>query len=421
MYCSSNSDKELERIHLDPHDWRYICEGNAKAVFAYRGPEPQLAAWILRLNKCAMDEDGRANGSEEHLSKGMIFQRKNSTFSTDVIGSLIGSQYILPQRSIRVTRTFLNQLNKLATDARPAHRADTRIDSRQQVGVLMPNMLTSLAPNPAIGVHTITVELKPKWGFLTQSTLISDENSVKRRVCRYCMHQYMKHDADKRSAFCPLDLFSDDYTRVVHGLGCLALSPQNNIRVFVDGHFISTPLELRLDGVPMWEELKPALARIILTERILIKLKHLQHSLDPLDIEGVFPKYQRAVESGALGDEEPTLNDWINTATEFRRSDRHCNHTNGLERRIDDKQVVLEFLLSTVLKDVSIMISVEQMAFQSVKSGTSTDVPEYRIAIVDTEPKKLSKMQMYLERYQHIVSNYLKFHPDPETQKQCQE
>ncbi|KAJ2795808.1 hypothetical protein H4R20_005750, partial [Coemansia guatemalensis] len=312
-------------------------------------------------------------------------------------------------------------INELAAEARPAHRADTQIDLRQQVGVLMPNMLTSLAPTPALGMHTITVEIKPKWGFLTQSQLISDENSVKRRVCRYCMHQYTKHDVDNRSAFCPLDLFSNSYTRVVHALDCLALSPQNNIRVFVDGQLISAPLLLSLEGVPLWDELKHTLARIILAERILIKLKHLQRSLDPLDIEGVFPKYQRAIESGALADEEPTLDDWINTAAEFRRSGGLCDHGSGSERRLDDKQAVLEFLLSTVLKDISIMIAVEQMASQSAGRSTAVEIPEYRIAIVDTEPKKLSKMQAYLERYQQIVSNYLRSHPDPETQKQCQE
>ncbi|KAJ2611295.1 hypothetical protein H4S08_003225 [Coemansia sp. RSA 1365] len=208
---------------------------------------------------------------------------------------------------------------------------------------------------------------------------------------------------------------------MVYALDCLALSPQNNIRVFVSGQIFSAPLQLCLEGVPMWDNLKHALARIILAEGILIKLKHLQSSLDSLDIEGVFPRYQHAVKSGTLANEEPTLNDWINAVAEFRRSNDLCGHADGSERRLNDKQTVLEFLLSTVLKDISIMIAVEQVPSQSASPSTAAELPKYRIAIVDTEPKKLSKMPVYLERYQRIVSNYLKSHPDPETQKHCQE
>ncbi|PIA13777.1 DUF941-domain-containing protein [Coemansia reversa NRRL 1564] len=421
MDSYTNRDEELEHTHLDPHEWRYICEGNAKVAFAYTGSDLQFAGWVLRLNKCFLDDENEVSSNQDTLLKEIEYLQKNNTFEIDVIGSLIGVQYILPQRSTYVTHIFLSQLNELAASTRPSHRANTHIDTRQQIGVLVPNMLTSLAPTPAPGVHTITVELKPKWGFLTKSTLISDKNSIKRRVCRYCMHQYTKHDADNRSTFCPLDLFSDDYKRVVYALDCLALSPQNNIRVFVGGQILSAPLQLCLEGVPLWDKLKHTLARIILAEGILIKLKHLQSSLDSLDIEGVFPRYQRAVKSGTLADEEPTLNDWVNTVAEFRRTNDICGHANGSERRINDKQAVLEFLLSTVLKDISIMIAVEQIPSQSASSRTAAELPKYRIAIVDTEPKKLSKMSVYLERYQRIVSNYLESHPDPDKQKHCQE
>ena len=103
----------------------------------------------------------------------------------------------------------------------------------------------------------MTVELKPKWGFLPSSPFLDQRTAeVKRSVCRYCMHQTLKAQrgdgqsrahqphrsgrcsavanasaaagaalrcyaagvcggsVDRRSGFCPLDLFSCDPVRV---------------------------------------------------------------------------------------------------------------------------------------------------------------------------------------------------------------
>lgn len=39
---------------------------------------------------------------------------------------------------------------------------------------------------------TFCIEIKPKWGFLPCSSAISPETSIKKTVCRYCMHQQLK-------------------------------------------------------------------------------------------------------------------------------------------------------------------------------------------------------------------------------------
>lgn len=51
-----------------------------------------------------------------------------------------------------------------------------------------------------------TVCLQPKWGYLP-----SVEDDIRGRVCRFCMHQYLKVKDGQwtsRSSYCPLDLFS---------------------------------------------------------------------------------------------------------------------------------------------------------------------------------------------------------------------
>ncbi|KAJ2499204.1 hypothetical protein GGH96_003718 [Coemansia sp. RSA 1972] len=369
------SDLELQEIPLNASDWKYSGEGNMKIVFTYTGPDPSLHNWLLQLNK---------GESSSTLAVQLERRRDARTFSAFVVGPLIGPQYILEQRLVRAPREFLASLSE-RTQERPAHRTHAHIDVDQGVGVLVPNMLA---------VRSVTVELKPKWGFLPQSSEIAPANSVKHRVCRYCMHQHLKHQTP--SQLCPLDLYSTTPNRVERALDALAESPQNNMRVFIDGVVTDTTNV-------QWRELKRVLTHVLLKERILVQLQRLQRELDPRDIEGVFPVYERAMECGELSANEPSIGDWLETVK-------------GLQTQVErsDKQVVLEYLLSMVLKDVSVMIMIEQWPVDG-------DVPEYKIAVVDTEPKKLAKMARYRDLSQEIVDNYLKLHPHPSSQKQCYE
>ncbi|KAJ1751195.1 hypothetical protein LPJ79_002307 [Coemansia sp. RSA 1821] len=372
---------------LDASDWSYSGEGNLKIVFSYTGADLKLTGWLLRLDKA----NNQNSLPEQHK------RHENSIFSTHVIGSLIGSSYILPQKFVPVTPAFLTQLDQHSLAVRPAHRTHVHIDLAQQIGVLMPNMLKP-GDEPAV-----TVELKPKWGYLPTSSHICAANEVKRRVCRYCMHQYLKHQG-RGSDFCPLDMFSTSQDRIVRALDCLVQSPQNNLRVFVDGKIID-PLDTC--KVPQWSLLKDVLAQILLHEQFLVKLKQLQKSLDSLDIEGLYPLYQQAVASGELAESEPTIEDWLQAVKQFQSQTAPPT----------SKQLVLQFLLSTVLKDISVLIMIKRWP----DHYTPGQLPEYRIAIVDTEPKKLSKMPKYLERYQSIVSTYLQHNPDSSSQKECYE
>jgi len=54
--------------------------------------------------------------------------------------------------------------------------------------------------------HVIIVCLQPKWGYLP-----SLEDDVRGKVCRYCMHQFLKVKGGRwksHSGYCPVDLFS---------------------------------------------------------------------------------------------------------------------------------------------------------------------------------------------------------------------
>ncbi|KAJ1964098.1 hypothetical protein GGI12_001644 [Dipsacomyces acuminosporus] len=407
---------QLQEIPQEPSEWRYRGEGNENAVFAYVGNSPEIQGWLLRLSKCKQ--------ADKRESDSAYIQEKLDTvaYSADVIGSLIGKEYILPQKLVAVSTQFMQQLAELAEGTRPEHRTHKQISEHQCVATLTHDMLSSSLTDAADGeprdvCRTVTVEIKPKWGFLPSSDHISRRNAIKHRVCRYCMYQYLKHGSERVSTFCPLDLFSENRPRVLHALQCLSLSPQNNLHVFVDGHNVadsgSGPIE---DVFPQWQELKASLADVILQESLFPRLKYLQRRLDPFDIEGILPKYQQAVSAGTLDNSQPSIPEWIAAVDNFKQGEQALSSSSAKHTVDSDNQAILEFLLSTTLKDISVMIQ-----FCSWPTNPSIQQPakDYRIAIIDSDPKKLCKIPDYFKKDQRIVANYLAQDPNIVDTKEC--
>eukprot|EP00899_Mesostigma_viride_P023817 jgi/Mesvir1/461/Mv11339-RA.1 len=70
---------------------------------------------------------------------------------------------------------------------------------------------------------------------------LKEMRELKSRVTRFAMHQRLKLAENKimhESAYCPVDLFSGDPTRIARALQALIATPQNNLRVFVDGRCV---------------------------------------------------------------------------------------------------------------------------------------------------------------------------------------
>ncbi|KAJ1843454.1 hypothetical protein LPJ73_005490, partial [Coemansia sp. RSA 2703] len=397
-------------VDLDASDWIYHHEGNKNILFKYIGNSTVLQGQILRLWKQDVSEqriienDGNSTSDNKQREKTLLqLYHDRSTFSHDVIGRLLGEKYILSQRLVRVSKYLVTQLNAAAASQRPANRLHKQADIDQTLGLLIPDM--------AQDGQSLTIEIKPKWGFLPTS---SNVNPVKHRTCRYCMHKYLKHSVDKISEFCPLDLYSGDPARVEQAVDALVANPQNNLRVFVDGNLVDgSPAE----AVANWDVFKKVLVQILVKDEVLPKLAHLQRSLDRFDIEGVYPRYLAALQSGALTETEPSIEDWISACSAYILRE-HKSTTGAQSTDIpDDKQKVLEFMLSVTLKDVSIMIQIESWPPQSLEDPKS----RYRIAVVDTDAKKLLKMPMYFKQDQAIVENYLDLFPDATQQTKCTE
>ncbi|KAJ1947755.1 hypothetical protein GGF37_000131 [Kickxella alabastrina] len=418
-------------------DWVYRGEGNANILFAYAGEGSELRGQLLRLTKRDVPQntdinaddsdtdDSSLNKEQEQLS---LQAHNNVVFTKEVIGPLIGVDYILQHQLVHLSSNFIEQLSLAAEPLRPSSRTHKQIDLRQRVGALVRDMINVLGFTPKQpGEHTIAIEIKPKWGFVPSSKYISQANSVKHRVCRHCMHQYLKHDKDSMSEYCPIDLFSTNCTQVKHAVDCLFDVSNDRLRVFVDGTHIPADENGGIDvaKVPHSQQLKQTIANIILAEKLLPRLGSVQNRLDAFDIEGLFPRYKRALEAGVLTEKEPSIDDWLEAVARFRqREEQGGSNVNSPD--VDDKQAALEFMISVTLKDVSVLIRIESWPSASKSESESaegdssnTKLPEYHIAVIDADAKKLAKVPKYLKNDQEIVDRYLEINPNVAQQKAC--
>ncbi|KAJ1941770.1 hypothetical protein FBU59_003402 [Linderina macrospora] len=387
-----------QKIPLIATDWSYTNEGNENIVFTYTGNDTSLCGWLLRLTKTTVGKHTSVPEPQQ------ITQKQDSLmYTSQVIGDLVGSEYILPQRLVSVTEEFVGELNKQTGGQRPDQRMHKQIDLGQRVAMLTCNMLSS---------GMVTVEVKPKWGYLPGALAeISGQTQVKLTTCRYCMHQRLKH-SECISGFCPLDLYSNDKHRVVYAIECLVKSPQNNLRVFLDGQ----PVEISSgggakQGIANWDEIGETVAEILVQEKLLARLKKLQRNLDRFDIEGLVPRYERALAEGKISGRQPEIGDWLGAERRFTARSNADADTES------DKQAVLEFLLATTLKDISVLIQLPSSGM-AAEDANGSDLPwktvavagrrtQFRMAIIDADPKKLSKIPDYLAKDQEIVLNYL--------------
>ncbi|KAJ2665345.1 hypothetical protein IWW48_000234 [Coemansia sp. RSA 1200] len=407
----------VEAIPLDSLDWTYSGEGNANILFAYTGTDPKLRGWMLRLLKCSC-ADNRPTVSVEQKQ---ILEQANAKwlqermlYTTKVIGSLIGDEYILPQRQAAVTSTFLCQLNAVSEHHRPKYRLDKQIDVDQTTAILTRNghQVSSVQ-----NAHSITVEIKPKWGFLPTSRFIAENMATSKRVCHFCMKQHSQADIDQNGIFCSLDLFSGDHARVSHAVDCLALSKHCKLRIFVDGHPISSDHNaLDTSKVPEWDRLKETVVEIVATDKLFGRLKHLQGQLDQFDIEGIFPMFQRALAEGRVSTMDPSIDEWLLAVSKFNGRSAKSDTVEA----IDEKQAILEFMISTTLKDVSVLINMKQWP-PLLQKSCSRALPEYSIAVIDADVKHIAKIPKYLQKKQTLVASYLQRNSDPLKQRQCRE
>lgn len=322
-------------------EWDYKGEGAANVIVAYLGTLPDFAGKVLRVKKAplkflkdshlrnkapvlSVEEQSIWSGWPEVVSvnsKEILAQ----AYVQHIIGPLLGSEYVDPGTLIRVSEGFLDALEQQISNKRPALRIEAaKIDLQSDFALLMSDHSLFLrGPNDT--VPCISIEIKPKCGFLPSSRFISAENHIKRLVSRFAMHQHLKFSQQKIpciSKYSPLDLFSESRDRIHQAIEGLFETPQNNLRIFLNGSLVfgglggyaeqglsngpnsdslARNLEYILESVIPCESgermafLKDLVTETLLRTRILTRLLAIQ-KMDRYDIEGAIHAYFNVIQ-----------------------------------------------------------------------------------------------------------------------------
>ncbi|KAF7731260.1 Inositol-pentakisphosphate 2-kinase [Apophysomyces ossiformis] len=380
--------------------WIYGAEGNANLVLRYVGPDPSLKTKVLRLQKAAT--------LAEEETPDFILE-----FINTVIAPLLGQNYVVPMSVVPIDPKFLKAIAIAIEPSRPKKRLQHPIDYSVPWAFLATDLTRQWHPSP-----TMTIELKPKWGFLPTSPLIKTAHrSIKRRQCRFCMHSQLRNPEVLH--YCPMDLYSLDPARMRHALRELLLHHnQQKLRLFLDGRNVA------LDGVAdhsdslrafflqeqpnmLINSLVDLVLEILIRDPILQKLKSLQSRLDELDVEGILAFYQAHPDL-------PThdISVWQNVVKRFQKRIETQPHLEQLipEDANEKIQRLYEYVLSMTFKDCSIMISVTPHTGALTSENTiklNNQVYVYNVKVVDIDLKKMSKIPYWFNLDQRIVEHAL--------------
>eukprot|EP00741_Cyanophora_paradoxa_P009738 tig00001628_g9435.t1 len=440
-------------------DWSYKAEGAENLAIQYAGSdEPSLIGMVLRLRK---------------VEKGAVSVADEVAFAQRVVAPLLGREFVLPMEVVDLEESFVEGVVAAVEAERPEHRRRQHADGSgaaaclpQRSAVLMPDCtLLRGVRDAAADSPTLCVEIKPKWGFLPSSGHLSRETArAKRRFCRYCMHQYLKHGkrraagggAPPDGGYCPLQLFSGHPGPMQEALAALLASPQNNFRVFADGELVygedaqdgGAALERaarallgeRSCGADPVGAFLAAVAAALRASGVLDRVKALQE-LDRLDVEAARGLYE--AHSAEAGAEE--LRGWDPDTVEGKAA-----MVPSLERVLRGEEALpgeaslaeaaaprgralalAAFSLSATAKDLSLMVALRRTeppaagaeaaaaGFSCTPQGAgpgrlrSPNLPPlaYSVAAVDLAVKPLARVPHYWELDARVVAHFLTHGP----------
>ncbi|KAH6764991.1 Inositol-pentakisphosphate 2-kinase family protein [Perilla frutescens var. hirtella] len=430
----------------DAEEWIYRGEGAVNLVLAYCGNSPHFVGKVLRIQKVPNDRPKCENGHSVLVNhEGLLWGKFEGIVSAPtkeiaeqlyvqrVMCPLLGSEHVDAGIHVLVSREFLEAVDNKVLCQRPPWRVDAARVNPLCDSVLLitdhsvfPHVSGSLKED-----FCVSVEIKPKGGFLPTSEFIADENAVKKRITRFKMHQALKLHQGKISQiskYDPLDLFSGSKDRIQRAIKTLFLTPQNNFRVFLNGSLIFGGMGCAADstssavGQPFHDGLKRVistndgmhikcfvdlLSEAIFKSDLLNRLLEVQ-KLDAIDIEGAIHAYYDIISQPCVV---------CRRIGGIKLSARYSSiHSLQREEKI---KIVRDYLISATAKDLSMMISFRPRGNMSQESPYRAVFLEsckqtfcYKASFIDLDMKPLKKMEYYYELDKQIVSYYIKMVKD---------
>ncbi|OCT85587.1 inositol-pentakisphosphate 2-kinase isoform X2 [Xenopus laevis] len=216
----------MEPEKMDENEWNYHGEGNKSLVVSHA-----QSCVVLRFLKFLPNINKSTEEVYQHLHNILDFGKH-------IMKQFLGENYVHHGEVVQLPLDFLKRLCLKVQSERPESRCEKEMDV-SGYAMCLPN-LTRLQTFPFLECRPIfCIEIKPKCGFIPSSAHITKE--IKKKVCRFCMHQHLKVAKGKWkriSKYCPLDLFSGNKPRMHFALMNLLQESQNNLKVFKNGELI---------------------------------------------------------------------------------------------------------------------------------------------------------------------------------------
>ncbi|KAM7514119.1 hypothetical protein LguiA_003702 [Lonicera macranthoides] len=422
----------------DARYWIYRGEGAANLVLAYIGSSTHFVGKVLRIQKISK------NGSKFLEAKSALTPHEclvwkeikdlvsapnrelaEQAYVQHVISPLLGSEHVDAGIRIHVSREFLETVEKNVSRQRPSWRVDDAMVNTQCDSALLMSDHSIFPPGVVKEEFCISVEIKPKCGFLPVSSFIAEENIVKRSTIRFKMHQALKlhqRKISQISKYDPLDLFSGSRDRIHKAIKALLVTPQNNFRVFLNGSLIyggmddATECNSCVDGQAFEDALKciiPAengkrtanflhlVSEAVSRSRLLDRLLEAQ-KLDVFDIEGAVHAYYDVMGQPCMVCKE--------LGEEIGSGRYKSLHSIPLDESL---KIVRDYLIAATAKDLSMMIGFrptqhrdQESPYKAVLLESTNQIFNYKASFIDLDIKSLKKMVFYYELDRKIVRHY---------------
>ncbi|XP_018416976.1 PREDICTED: inositol-pentakisphosphate 2-kinase isoform X1 [Nanorana parkeri] len=216
----------MEAEKMDENEWDYHGEGNKSLIVSH-----SQRCVVLRFLKFLPHRNLTAEEVYQHLHNILDFGKH-------VMKQFLGESNVHHGDVVKLPLEFLKHLCLKVQSERPESRCEKEMDI-SGYAMCLPN-LTRLQTFPFIEHSPIfCIEIKPKCGFIPSSAYTTKE--IKKKVCRFCMHQHLKVSKGKWkriSKYCPLDLFSGHKQRMHFALMSILQDSQNNLKIFKNGTLI---------------------------------------------------------------------------------------------------------------------------------------------------------------------------------------
>lgn len=392
--------------------WKYINEGNLHIVLQVLGTD-----YVIRLIK------------EDENPVDLRTIQEAIDFVNVVMQPLLSISN-LRQELIELTSDELRRLGEDLLKLRPEkrkHKSELCCYAIKATNLSILN--TEFAENYCI-------EIKPKEGFMASGLKQTGK-------CYYCLKQFLKVEENliqKKSHYCPLDLFSGQKHRIKWALSSLVDSPQNNFKIFKDGTVIfgensnENDLELILIQIPAFQQSNNVFLEFI-TEVLLCKkdrnsVLKTHELMKPENKQ--FCNGQQTLDPNVFLYKLFTLQ---NLAEEIHfnynevSTENNTNYVSDMisTAKVTPKELLLNkfsqtelALISAVARDCSIMIAFTpkyEANFPYVQIGEHK--VSYKVSVTDLEPKGVKTLVKRGKTEKKLLTIYKKYLEETGNNSSC--